>query len=88
MIPSDPLYANQIHLTLIGSIETIWDEFTGQGVHVAVYDDGVQYDHPDLAATYDASLHFSSGGTTYDPYPQSSNDGHGTAVAGIIGPSP
>ncbi|EBA02110.1 hypothetical protein RB2150_00355 [Rhodobacterales bacterium HTCC2150] len=40
--PTDPLYVNQWHFPLLGDIETIWDEFTGAGVKVAVYDDGVQ----------------------------------------------
>jgi len=85
VIPTDPLYASQWHFPLLGDIETIWDEYTGAGVNVGVYDDGVEYTHPDLSGNYDPSLHFVSGGTTYDPMPIASGDGHGTAVAGIIG---
>lgn len=83
--PTDPLYASQPFLTVIGDIETIWDEFNGDGVHVGVYDDGLEYTHEDLAANYDSSLHFQHSGITYDPFPLSSGDGHGTACAGIIG---
>ncbi|QLQ17488.1 MAG: hypothetical protein HZT43_00095 [Exiguobacterium profundum] len=66
MTPSDPLYGQQWHFSLIGDIETIWDEFDGTGVHVGVFDDGIQYTHPDLAANYDASKHFRYQGVTYD----------------------
>lgn len=83
--PTDPLYPSQNHLDQIGDIEAIWEDYTGRGVSVGVYDDGVQYDHPDLAGNYDRRLHFRDGGTVYDPYPIGSGDGHGTAVAGIIG---
>lgn len=85
MTPNDPLYAQQWHFALIGDIETIWDEFTGDGVQVGVFDDGIEINHPDLAANYDASLHFTFNGTTYVPTPLSGQDGHGTSCAGIIG---
>ena len=71
---------------IFGDIETIWNEFTGSGVNVGVYDDGVQYAHHDLDGNYDASLHVVDDlGNTVDPYPNlTSNDSHGTAVAGLI----
>ncbi|MFB2552798.1 S8 family serine peptidase [Ensifer soli] len=83
--PTDPLYLQQWHFGLIGNIERIWDEYTGRGVHVAVYDDGLQYIHPDLAANYDASFHFRYQNVTYDPTPIADDDAHGTSVAGLIG---
>jgi Ca2+-binding RTX toxin-like protein len=83
--PTDPLYSQQWHFGLIGDIQTIWDEYDGSGVHVGVYDDGVQYNHPDLADNYDASLHFRHGGVTYDAMPIAGTDSHGTACAGLIG---
>lgn len=84
MTPSDPLYAQQWHFPLIGDIETIWDEFDGSGVHVGVFDDGIEYTHPDLAANYDASLHFTYQGVTYDGLASAVDEVHGTSVAGII----
>ncbi|SNS60594.1 S8 family serine peptidase [Tropicimonas sediminicola] len=82
--PSDPLFDTQWHFDLIGDIETIWNDYAGRGVTVGVYDDGVEYTHPDLAANYDPTLHFTdSGGTTYDPMTTTSV--HGTAVAGLLG---
>ena len=56
--PTDPLYDDQWHFSLIGDIESIWEEYDGSGVSVVVYDEGVEYDHEDLAANYDASMHF------------------------------
>lgn len=85
---SDPLYAQQWHLKMLGNIQRIWDEYTGAGVHVGVFDDGLQYTHPDLAMNYDATRHFVYNGTTYDPTPVDmtgdDQDEHGTSVAGII----
>jgi hypothetical protein len=86
----DPLFASQWHFRLLGDIGTIWDEFSGAGVTVGVYDDGLQYRHPDLNDNYDGSLHFRYGSTTFDPTPRrlepgEDADGHGTSVAGLIG---
>ncbi len=90
--PTDSFYASQWHFPLIGDIETIWDEFTGNGVTVAVYDDGVQSSHADLDGNYDASLHWFFDDPS-DMTPalvehtgalSGLDDRHGTAVAGII----
>lgn len=86
---NDQLFSSQWHFALLGNIQRIWDDYTGAGVHVGVYDDGIQYTHPDLAANYDASRHFRYGNITYDPAPitltGANPDAHGTSVAGIIG---
>ncbi len=90
--PTDPLYADQWHLTLIGDIERIWDDYTGAGVQVGVYDDGVDYTHEDLDDNYDSSLQVEDDqGQEVDPFPVNyipapfpRSDAHGTAVAGII----
>ena len=84
MSPSDPLFAQQWQYSLIGNIERIWDEFDGTGVSIAVYDGGLEPTHPDLAANYDASLHFTYEGTTFAPTATPADDAHGTAVAGLI----
>jgi subtilisin-like proprotein convertase family protein len=84
MTPNDTFYADQWHFALIGDIETIWNEFTGAGVHVGVFDDGVQYTHPDLAPNYDASMHFVFEGVTYDGIAEEADEVHGTSVAGLI----
>ena len=93
-IPSDNLFGNQWHLLNTGqsggiagidlNVTDVWDDYTGQGVTVAVYDDSVQYTHHDLNNNYDASQHITIGGSTHDPAPNGGSDNHGTAVAGII----
>ena len=86
MTATNPLYATQWHFALIGNIEAIWDEYDGTGVTVGVYDDGVEAGHVDLAANYNASLELVDDlGNPLPPVPIGSADGHGTAVAGIIG---
>jgi subtilisin-like proprotein convertase family protein len=88
MKPNDPYYSRQWHFTAIGDIQTVWDEFNGAGVHVGVYDTGIDYAHPDLAANYDSTRLMVYNGMTYDG--GASSDGganfqtHGTAVAGLI----
>ena len=82
--PTDPLFAQAWHLSMIGNIRRIWDEYTGSGVRVAVYDNGVQLTHPDLAANYDATKHFRHDGITFVPTPQDSGAAHGTSCAGLI----
>jgi Ca2+-binding RTX toxin-like protein len=86
--PTDPRYASQWHLELLGNIESVWDEYTGAGVTVGVFDDGIQYTHPDLNDNYNPALHFTHQGIVYDPTPITLTgddpDGHGTSVAGII----
>ncbi len=62
MTPNDPLFPNQWFYSLIGDIEAVWDDFDGSGVHVGIYDTGVDFNHPDLAGNYDATLHVTVGG--------------------------
>jgi subtilisin-like proprotein convertase family protein len=89
MTPTDPLYASQWHFALMGNIERIWGEYSGAGVHVGVYDDGIAYNHADLDGNYDATRHVLDNlGNPVDPYPDvagSPGDAHGTSCAGIIG---
>ncbi len=89
---NDDLYDAQWHFDYMGDIEKIWEEYSGAGVHVGVYDDGLQYTHPDLAANYDPSLQVYVAGELIDPLfstniggtPSGYPSPHGTAVAGLI----
>ena len=90
--PTDPLYGDQWHFSFItnnGSdpslMELLWEEYSGDGVHVGVYDTGVEYGHVDLNDNYDASLHVVIDGNTIDGITTPGDDDHGTMVAGIIG---
>lgn len=80
---TDPRFALQWHFGLIGDIATVWQEVSGAGVHVGVYDDGMDRSHQDLAANYDASLHYAGIGSD-DGRHNPGADGHGTSVAGLI----
>ncbi|MBK8017960.1 MAG: S8 family serine peptidase [Betaproteobacteria bacterium] len=65
----------------------MWDEYSGAGVHVGIYDDGLQTNHPDLAANIDASRQVTVEGQIIDPLTATIDfwAPHGTAVAGLIG---
>ena len=72
---------------------------TGAGVHVALIDSGIDYQHPDLGGCFGPGCRVTRGfdfvGDSYDatvpssvPMPDSDPDdcnGHGTHVAGIVG---
>lgn len=80
--PTDPLFADQWHFPLLGDIETIWNDFTGVGVAVGVYDGAVDAAHVDLNDNYDPSPQVTDfSGVTVTP---GAPDFHGTAVAGLI----
>ena len=93
VIPADGLFDNQWHLLNTGqsggtpgidiNVSQVWDDYTGQGVIVGVNDDGVDYNHSDLAANYDTSLDYDSRGGDNDAMAEGS-DAHGTSVAGLI----
>ena len=83
MTPNDPYYSRQWHFDLLGDIETIWAEFDGTGVNVGIFDDGVEQDHVDLRDNYNESLEYYAD----DGEPNTTYDGHGTSVAGIIAAS-
>lgn len=66
-------------------IQTWISGVTGAGVRVVVSDDGVQDTHEDLNGNflYGYSKNYHTGGTNNAP-PNSTDDNHGTAVAGLI----
>lgn len=62
-------------------VDSAWNYATGQGIKVAIIDEGVDLSHPDLTANllpgFDATGRNSNGAPEND-------DAHGTACAGII----
>jgi len=103
---NDPLYRYQWHLMNYGQavlgdtrpafgidlgIDDLHDyNIRGKGVVIGVLDDGLEIDHPDLAANVipNGSKNFFVTATRgeHDTGPnQLGKDGHGTSVAGIIG---
>ncbi|MHB9758399.1 S8 family serine peptidase [Streptomyces sp. BYX5S] len=63
------------------SADKIWKVATGKGVTVAVIDDGVDADHPDLKNNVLAGKDFESGDDDASP---EDGDSHGTSMAGDI----
>ncbi len=81
--PTESRYETQWHFREIGWLERVWADYDGDGVHVAVYDDGFQYDGRDFRDNYDKDAHVVVGGQSIDPMDGDEME-HGTAVAGII----
>ncbi len=98
--PNDPLYSDQWDMNNTGQtggtpgadmhMEEAWDISTGSSdIVVAIIDEGVDVDHPDLVANMVAGFD----AVTADPTPggipgnANSGDGHGTCCAGIVAAS-
>lgn len=91
---TDPYVVYQWHLFNFGqtggrqgidaNVVPAWEDYTGAGVVVGVWDDGIEYTHPDLDDNYDASRHLILRGHEHDPFPASRQSMHGTSVAGVI----
>ena len=78
----DPFYGRQWHLHgengYSVQADKVWaDGYTGRGVTIAIVDDGLQINHPDLSANVDRTNSYDYNGRKADPSPRSS-DGHGT----------
>ena len=86
---NDPLYGCQWHLRNQEqggediNVEPVWAEgINGEGVNIAVVDDGLYFTHEDLAANVNPTLNHNyqtSGRDIYGPF-----EHHGTNVAGVI----
>ncbi|XP_074151098.1 proprotein convertase subtilisin/kexin type 6 isoform X1 [Sminthopsis crassicaudata] len=64
--------------------------YTGKNVVVTILDDGIERNHPDLAANYDAYASYDVNGNDYDPSPRydaSNENKHGTRCAGEVAAS-
>lgn len=80
IVDANPNYSDQWHFDHLGDIETVWGDYTGSGINIAVYDTGVERTHPDLVDNYNDELHVEGD----DGQPLGSTRGHGTSVAGLI----
>ena len=86
--PNDPHYGAQ-HAPQQINCDAAWETTLGdEGVVISIVDQGIQYDHPDLAANMDDSV--SNHGAVFtgrgsDPYPVAGDEQHGTHVGGIAG---
>ena len=82
---NDPLYPQQWHLHThaYGVDADFAGNVTGQGILIAVVDDGLQHAHPEFQGAYDPYNSHDFNDNTNDPTPRDSNDGHGTSAAGV-----
>jgi subtilisin-like proprotein convertase family protein len=86
--PHDPLFYKQWYISNTqGGVDlnvlTAWDDYTGEGVKVAICDNGVDYNHPDLSPNYLRGQGYNETLGVNDGYP-AANMNHGTAVAGFV----
>uniref|UniRef100_A0A8C3NMQ6 Uncharacterized protein n=1 Tax=Geospiza parvula TaxID=87175 RepID=A0A8C3NMQ6_GEOPR len=90
VVPTDPWFPkqwymnNDVHPDL--NILTAWSRgYTGLGVVLTVLDDGLEKDHPDLAANYDPLASYDFNSNDPDPQPRySDSNWHGTRCAGEV----
>ncbi len=94
--PNDALFSSQWHLKNTGqgggrvgfdmNVSSVWDTYKGQGIKIAIVDDGLQILHPDLAPNADSANHYDWNDSPNDTNPAPSNfaeDFHGTSVGGV-----
>ncbi|TPX31557.1 hypothetical protein SmJEL517_g05142 [Synchytrium microbalum] len=87
----DPGLANQWHLFNRDqlsndiNISPVWDEgISGNGSVVCVLDDGLDYEHDDLKANFNAAGSYDFNDNEPLPTPKLGDDRHGTRIAGEI----
>ncbi|WP_274562455.1 S8 family peptidase [Streptomyces spiramyceticus] len=97
--PSDPEYPKQWQWNNTGTnggkpradvhIEKAWDHTLGDGIRVAVIDNGFDVQHQDLASGLDPSSGFYSSGVVGVTFTQNTagmpDEDHGTFCAGMVG---
>ncbi len=66
------------------NVRGAWAYTQGEGVFVAIVDNGVQLDHPEFKDRQAPSLHYNFYSRTTNGFPATDNDLHGTAVAGLL----
>lgn len=89
--PNDPYFTEQWHLenrdengSLVGpdtNPRAAWTTTRGEGVTVAICDDGFETDHPDLRQAANEALHYDF---TLDSTTAATYGNHSTAVAGLV----
>jgi proprotein convertase subtilisin/kexin type 2 len=87
---SDPLFPNQWHLNQgndnDAGVEVPWNQgILGNGITVAVVDDGMETGHEDLCGNLSTVKSYNYLKNSRDPNHYYLESGHGTSVAGVIG---
>ncbi|MEP2777013.1 MAG: S8 family serine peptidase [Luteolibacter sp.] len=94
-LPNDTFITKQWHLKKSGvavagsdmNVEDAWKYnatggVKGTGINIAIVDDGLQTNHPDLTTNVDTANDYDWNGVDFDPSP-GAGDNHGTACAGV-----
>ena len=86
VLPQDPSVTYEWYLYPLTGINVfpVWSEYTGKGVRVAVFDQGIDPTHPDLDGNLLISLGRNASNLSAGGAPVLSTDNHGTMVAGTI----
>ncbi|NXR37289.1 PCSK4 convertase, partial [Zosterops hypoxanthus] len=92
VVPTDPWFPKQWYMNNDVqpdlNILTAWSRgYTGLGVVLTVLDDGLEKDHPDLAANYDPLASYDFNSNDPDPQPRygdGDKNWHGTRCAGEV----
>ncbi|KAJ7358827.1 Proprotein convertase subtilisin/kexin type 6 [Desmophyllum pertusum] len=67
------------------NISSVWPTYTGRGILVAVVDDGVDRNHPELSSNYNATASYDYVDNDEIPVPSGKTvSGHGNNCAGVI----
>ncbi|MGQ5515597.1 S8 family serine peptidase [Halococcus saccharolyticus] len=84
VVPNDPRFSEQYAPQTVNA-PGAWDTTLGDaGVTIAIVDQGIKYDHPDLDGNIASDLGRDFVDSDDDPYPDiSADEHHGTHVAGI-----
>ncbi|MDO5310595.1 MAG: S8 family serine peptidase [Clostridia bacterium] len=77
--PNDPFFSSQWNMSLVNAPYAWSRGFFGSGVKVAVFDSGIDTDHPDLVGRIKLAKDYTHNDNAEDV------KGHGTMVSGIIG---
>ena len=94
---NDPLFSKQWHLhnsrnKIDCNVTGVWEKsIAGKGVVVAIVDDGVQWQHPDLQDNYCSEGSYDLNADDDDPTPEADDkdeNAHGTRCAGEVAAVP
>ena len=85
-LPNDPFRSYQWYLydTQGVNVFPVWASYTGKGIRVVVFDQGVDATNSDLSPNVLTSLGRNASDLSAGGAPILSSDNHGTAVAGVI----
>ena len=85
-LPTDPLSRYQWHLYpgIGANVFPVWESWRGEGIKVAVFDQGIDATHSDLDDNLLSALGRRASNLTAGGDPVLAADNHGTPVAGVI----